>query len=140
MPYTISLPSGADRAEVELTGRVTIEEAEAMARDLLLEHPDWRPGMQVLVRVRRGADISDLTLELYETRLAPLNRSLEHRRGESYRAAWVIEDEASRPAIWLWRETKYRGMASKVAVFSDEASALQWLADQSATARSESSG
>ena len=71
MPYTRSFDAEARRFETRFSGVVPVEEIIRNYMEMI-HSPEWGPDVVRLIIVESGADLSELTIDVFQTKFVKL--------------------------------------------------------------------
>lgn len=126
MPYRRTYHPSAKRFETVFHGLVSADEIERNYREIITS-PDWGPDSTRLAVVKAGSDLSDLTLDVFETRFVPLLEEIFERTGGPGKNAWVIESDTAMPIIRVWEMMPQTEALDHLRAFRTRQEALSWL-------------
>ncbi|MEC9249198.1 MAG: hypothetical protein VX501_01005 [Pseudomonadota bacterium] len=126
MPYERVFVPGAKRFETRFFGRVPADEIVQNYMEMI-QSDDWSPDVVRLITVERGADLSDLTYEVFENRFIKLLEDTAHIAGPPNKNAWIIESEVTMPIVQTWELMPAAQKLDVFGVFATRDEALDWL-------------
>ncbi|WP_203292067.1 hypothetical protein [Maricaulis parjimensis] len=126
MPYTRSFDAQARRFETHFYGFVPVEEIIQNYMEMI-ESPEWGPDVVRLIIVKSGADLSELTIEVFRTTFVKLLEDTAEIAGPPNKNAWVIESDVNMPIVETWSLMPEAGELDVFGVFRTRAEALNWL-------------
>ena len=126
MPYERTFVSDAKRYETRFFGRVPADEIVQNYMEMI-ESDVWGPDVVRLITVDRGADLSDLTLEVFEKRFVKLLEDTADIAGPPNKNAWVIESDVTMPIVRTWELLPKASELDVFGVFKTREEALNWL-------------
>lgn len=126
MPYERKFVPEAKRFETRFFGRVPADEIVQNYMEMI-RSDQWSPGVVRLITVERGADLSDLTYEVFENRFIRLLEDTADIAGPPNKNAWVIESEVTMPIVQTWELMPEAQKLDVFGVFATREEALNWL-------------
>ena len=126
MPYTRSFDADARRFETRFYGVVPVDEIIRNYMEMI-QAPEWGPDVVRLIIVESGADLSELTIEVFQTVFVKLLEDTAEIAGPPNKNAWVIESDTTVPIAETWALMPEAGKLDLFAVFRTRAEALAWL-------------
>ncbi len=126
MPYTRSFDAEARRFETRFFGVVPVEEIIRNYMEMI-ESPEWGPDVVRLIIVESGADLSELTIEVFQTTFVKLLEDTAEIAGPPNKNAWVIESDTTVPIAETWALMPQANELDVFGVFRTRAEALDWL-------------
>lgn len=132
MPYTCTYNAEAGRFDNRYFGRVTGDEVVQQYLEML-HSKHWRQGTPRLTVVEQGADLSEITMEVFQEKFIPVIRDTASLHGPPSKIAWVFEDGMTKILGTLW-QTVAEGGVENFRAFDTREHALLWLEAEDALA------
>jgi len=126
MPYSRQFDPVSRRFETRFYGEVPADEIVQNYMEMI-ESEAWGPDVTRLIIVEQGADLSDLTLELFETRFVKLLEDTAAIAGPPNKNAWVIESDVTMPIAKTWELMPQADELDVFRTFSTRQEAVEWL-------------
>jgi len=126
MPYERVFVPEAKRFETRFFGRVPVDEIVRNYMEMI-QSDEWSSEVVRLIIVEQGADLSDLTYEVFENRFIKLLQDTAHIAGPPNKNAWVIELEGTMPIVQTWQLMPAAQELDVFGVFGTRCEALEWL-------------
>lgn len=126
MPYTRSFDPEARRFETRFHGFVPVVEIIQNYMEMI-QSPEWGPDVVRLIIVESGSDLSELTIEVFQTTFIKLLEDTAEIAGPPNKNAWVIESDVNMPIVETWSLMPRANELDVFGVFRTRAEALAWL-------------
>ena len=126
MPYTRSFDAEARRFETRFSGAVPVEEIIRNYMEMI-HSPEWGPDVVRLIIVESGADLSELTIDVFQTKFVKLLADTAEIAGPPNKNAWVIQSDTTVPIAETWALMPRASELDVFGVFRTRAEALAWL-------------
>lgn len=126
MPYSRHFIPEARRFEITFEGEVPADEIVQNYMEMI-HSDDWGEDVVRLVTVKSGADLSELTIELFQTRFVEILEETAAISGPPKKQAWVIENDVTMPIVKTWELMPEALELDRFKVFQTREEALAWL-------------
>jgi len=126
MPYERVFVPEFKRFETRFFGRVPADEIVQNYMEMI-QSEHWSPDVVRLITVANGADLSDLTYEVFTQRFLKILDETASIAGPPNKNAWVIECDVNMPIVQTWQLMPAAQERDLFGVFATRSEALDWL-------------
>lgn len=126
MPFTREYVADERRFDIVFEGQVPADEIVQNYMEMI-HSPEWGPDILRLITVKSGADVSELTIELFQSRFVELLEKTAEIAGPPKKQAWIIESDVTMPIIRTWELMPEALELDRFKVFHTREEAIAWL-------------
>ena len=130
MPYERHFDPEKRWFEAHFSGKVTVEEIIQNYMEMI-RSPEWGPDVLRLIVVEDGSDLSDITLDVFQTRFLQVLDETKEIAGPPNKNAWVMESPFDTGIGKVWEMMPEAQKRDVFRIFRTRQAAVEWLEEGS---------